>query len=132
MPPAIDSSTSLSSDYRDQFHLAFYRGNELRIYHYAKGEETDKIKELCAALQVIAHIDDKLANQRSPKSGSPDNLLSGCRDRIVGRGTGSHPRMGALSGGSCALRTPGQRVVRLPRKFRIHPPLPLDGQVVAR
>jgi hypothetical protein len=59
MPPALDQGPSVSSSYRDQFHLAFYRGTELRIYHYAKTEEADKIKELCAALQVVPHLDAK-------------------------------------------------------------------------
>jgi hypothetical protein len=59
MPPAIDQGSSVSSSYRDQFHLAFYQATEQRIYHYAKTEETDKIRELCAALQVVPHLTDK-------------------------------------------------------------------------
>jgi hypothetical protein len=59
LPPAIDQGPSIPGSYRDQFHLAFYLGNELRIYHYAKDENRQQLEELCAALQVRPHFDGR-------------------------------------------------------------------------
>lgn len=59
MPAPADTSPSVSGSYRDRFHLAFYRGHDLRIYHYARDEDRAKIEELCAALKVRPHSDGR-------------------------------------------------------------------------
>ena len=56
LPPPANTGPASFNSYRDQFHLAFYQGANLRIYHYSKTEARPQLEALCAALQIVPHL----------------------------------------------------------------------------
>jgi hypothetical protein len=47
--------------YRDQYHIAFYRGTRLCIYHYPKDQV--QVLELCEVLQIPTHVPQTIAQE---------------------------------------------------------------------
>jgi hypothetical protein len=52
LPPPKTTELPSSASYRDQFHLAFYKGKQLCVYHYSKKEARPQLEELCKTLEV--------------------------------------------------------------------------------
>jgi hypothetical protein len=53
--PIVPTAGTLS--YRDQLHLAFYRGGHQIIYHYPKLTAPPQLADLCKALKISEHAD---------------------------------------------------------------------------
>ncbi len=52
LPPSNATGPTNLESYRDRFHLAFYQGEQLCVYHYSKGEADPQLEELCRTLGV--------------------------------------------------------------------------------
>jgi hypothetical protein len=53
LPPP--GASAPANSYRDQIHLAFYQGGQLRIYHYPRTGAPPQLTELCKALGIAEH-----------------------------------------------------------------------------